>query len=152
MSVQDDMMKAEAIREVRAAGCTMPGLAELIVEFHGAAHVLNNTSRIQALGDEVAASDSEQGAKMRQLLQGEAKKAEIAANASESSKPEAVAAVPAPAPADLAASAAAGTNSALPSAADLDSVAEEAKTQAASASAAPEEVVEHAGEEPGAGT
>jgi len=63
MSFQDDLMKAEAIREVRASGCTMPGVAELIVEHHGALHILANTSRIQALGEEVAASDTEAGAK-----------------------------------------------------------------------------------------
>jgi len=78
MSFQDDLMKAEAIREVRASGCTMPGVAELIVEHHGALHILANTSRIQALGEEVAASDTEAGAKMREILQGEAKKVEVA--------------------------------------------------------------------------
>lgn len=74
MSFNDDLLRAEAIREVRAGGCTLPGVAELIVEYHGALHILANTSRIQALGEEVAASDTEAGAKMREILQGEAKK------------------------------------------------------------------------------
>jgi hypothetical protein len=80
MSFQDDLMKAEAIREVRATGCTLPGVAELIVEHHGAIHILANTTRIQALGEEVAASDTETGAKMRQLLQESAKAMETAAS------------------------------------------------------------------------
>jgi hypothetical protein len=78
MSVNDDLMRAEAIREVRASGCTLPGVAELIVEFHGSIHVLTNVPRIQALGEECAGSDSEQGAKMRTILQ-EAAKAEAKA-------------------------------------------------------------------------
>lgn len=69
MSFQDDLMRADAIREIRASGCTLPGVAELIVDFHGAVHVLTNVPKIQILGEEVAASDSEQGAKMRELLQ-----------------------------------------------------------------------------------
>lgn len=73
MSFQDDLMKADAIREIRATGCTLPGVAELIVEHHGAIHILANTTRIQALGEEVAASDTETGAKMRALLQESAK-------------------------------------------------------------------------------
>ncbi len=68
MSFNADFLRAEAIREVRASGCTLPGVAELIVEHHGASAVLANTSRIQALGEEVAASDTETGAKMRRLL------------------------------------------------------------------------------------
>jgi len=69
MSFQDELMRADAIREIRASGCTLPGVAELIVDFHGAVHVLTNVPKIQTLGEEVAASDSEQGAKMRELLQ-----------------------------------------------------------------------------------
>jgi len=68
MSFNADFLRAEAIREVRASGCTLPGVAELIVEHHGASAVLADTSRIQALGEEVAASDTETGAKMRRLL------------------------------------------------------------------------------------
>jgi len=68
MSFNDDFLRAEAIREIRASGCTLPGVAELIVEHHGAAHVLADIGRIQALGEEVAASDTETGAKMRALL------------------------------------------------------------------------------------
>src|SRR5258706_10085525 len=68
MSFQDDLMRADAIREIRASGCPLPGVAELIADFHGAVHVLTNVPKIQTLGEEVAASDSEQGAKMRQLL------------------------------------------------------------------------------------
>jgi hypothetical protein len=79
MSFQDDLMRAEAIREIRASGCTTEGVAELIVDFHGAVHILTHVSEIQKLGQQVAASDTEQGAKMRQLLLEDAQKAEAIA-------------------------------------------------------------------------
>jgi hypothetical protein len=91
MSFNDDFLRAEAIREVRASGCTLPGVAELIVEHHGASAILANTSRIQALGEEVAASDTEAGTKMRALLQQVAKPTKTAAPAPAqitSSKPD----------------------------------------------------------------
>src|SRR5229473_2793307 len=79
MSFQDDLMRAEAIREIRASGCTAEGIAELIVDFHGAVHILTHVPEIQKLGEQVAASDTEQGAKMRQLLHAAASKAEAIA-------------------------------------------------------------------------
>jgi hypothetical protein len=68
MPFNEDFLRAEAIREVRASGATMPGVAELIVEFHGASKVLGDVAGIQKLGDEAAASDTEIGAKLRALL------------------------------------------------------------------------------------
>jgi hypothetical protein len=68
MSFNEDFLRAEAIREVRASGATMPGVAELIVEFHGANKVLGDVAGIQKLGEEAAASDTEIGAKLRALL------------------------------------------------------------------------------------
>lgn len=64
MSFQDDLMKAEAIREVRARGCTTPGVAELIVKYHGATHTLANLDRVAELGNELAASDTAEGQEM----------------------------------------------------------------------------------------
>src|SRR6266849_1442837 len=96
MSFQDELMRAEAIREIRASGCTTEGIAELIVDFHGAVHILTHVANIQKLGEEVAASDTEQGAKMRQLLHDAASKAEAIA------QQKAAVATPAPAvPAQL---------------------------------------------------
>src|SRR6266849_4234530 len=88
MSFNEDLLKAEAIREVRASGCTMPGVAELIVEHHGATHILANVGRIQELGEEVAASDTEAGAKMRALLQQTAKEVETKSAVEETKKIE----------------------------------------------------------------
>jgi|SRR5580658_2362740 hypothetical protein len=68
MPFNEDFLRAEAIREVRASGATMPGVAELIVEFHGANKVLGDVAGIQKLGEEAAASDTEIGAKLRALL------------------------------------------------------------------------------------
>lgn len=60
---------ADAIREIRARGCTTPGVAELIVEYHGALHVLANLDQTQQLGEKLAMdAESELGAKMRELL------------------------------------------------------------------------------------
>lgn len=64
-----ELQKADAIREVRARGVTVPGVAELIVEYHGALHVLQNLDSTQALGEALAKDpDSELGVKMRGLL------------------------------------------------------------------------------------
>src|SRR5258708_5498775 len=73
MSFQDDLMRADAIREIRASGCTLSGVAELIADFHGAVHVLTNVPKIQTLGEEVAASDTVTGAKMRAILRAQEK-------------------------------------------------------------------------------
>jgi hypothetical protein len=137
MSVQEDMMRAEAIREVRAAGVTMPGVAELIVDFHGATHVLANTQRIQALGEEVAASDSEQGAKMREILQGEAKKAEAKQLEDQTSKPVETESSAASATAPAAVSTDAAAASSAPPAAAGDSAAPAASAPAENENPAP---------------
>lgn len=64
-----ELQKAEAIREVRARGCTVAGVAELIVEYHGALHVLSNLDQTQALGEQVARdADSQLGRVMRAIL------------------------------------------------------------------------------------
>lgn len=68
MDFGDNLRIAEAIQAVRAAGCTTPGVAELIVKHHGPMIVLSNTHRIGALGDELAETDSPEGREMRALL------------------------------------------------------------------------------------
>lgn len=69
--VTTDLMNGSMIAEIRARGCTTPGVAETIVEFHGPAHVSRNLHRVEELGSEVANSDTEAGAKMRALLAGQ---------------------------------------------------------------------------------
>lgn len=65
----EQLQIADAIREVRARGCTTPGVAELIVEYHGALKVLGDLDHAQQLGEELAKDpDSPLGAKMRALL------------------------------------------------------------------------------------
>jgi|SRR6267378_8128709 len=118
MSFQDDLMRADAIREIRASGCTLPGVAELIVDFHGAVHVLTNVPKIQTLGEEVAASDSEQGTKMRQLLYVQAKATGTAASeVLMTNKDETKTSTPSESKAAAAASAGASTGSASDAAA-----------------------------------
>jgi hypothetical protein len=68
MSVQDDMMHSDAIREVRARGCTAPGVAEVIVRHYGANHILSNLDKIQALGEYLATEQSDDGQAMRDIL------------------------------------------------------------------------------------
>jgi hypothetical protein len=111
------MLPAEAVREVRARGCTTPGVAEAIVEHHGASFVLLNLHRVEELGSMAAAADTETGAKMRALLT--STPAEVPSPVDSGAAPTEssadAGAVSEPAPAGL------------PSAADLDAVAAEQK-------------------------
>jgi hypothetical protein len=70
--VTTDLMNGSMIAEIRARGCTTPGVAEAIVEHHGAVLVSQNLHRVEELGNECASSDTETGAKMRLLLHGAA--------------------------------------------------------------------------------
>lgn len=69
MEFNSQLQKADAIRELRARGVTVAGVAELIVEYHTPLHVLQNLDQAQKLGEQLANdANSELGAKMRALL------------------------------------------------------------------------------------
>ena len=63
------LLPAEAIREIRARGCTTPGVAELVVRHHGASHVLNNLHRIEQLLEEIFVQDEIIAEELRELLE-----------------------------------------------------------------------------------
>jgi hypothetical protein len=63
------LMHAEAIREIRARGCTTPGVAELLTRRHGAHHILSSLHRIEELLEAIFIEDSEIGQELRELLE-----------------------------------------------------------------------------------
>lgn len=69
MDVTYDLMRAEAIREIRARGCTTPGVAELLVRHHGPAHIFANLHRIEELLSEIYILDLEIADELRLLLE-----------------------------------------------------------------------------------
>lgn len=69
MSFQDDLMIAEAIREIRARGCTTPGVAERIVKHHGHHHVHQNLHRVEQLLEEIFREDKIIAEEIRHLLE-----------------------------------------------------------------------------------
>jgi len=69
MSFDAVLLPAEAVREIRARGCTTPGVAELLVRHHGAHKVLSNLHRIEQLLEEIFEQDQIIAAELRELLE-----------------------------------------------------------------------------------
>jgi hypothetical protein len=68
-NVNADLLRAEAIREIRARGCTTPGVAEVIVRHYGAIHVLSNLHRIEQLLEAIFVEDLIIAEELRELLE-----------------------------------------------------------------------------------
>src|SRR5271168_2149319 len=69
MSFDAVLLPAEAVREIRARGCTTPGVAELLVRHHGAHKVLSNLHRIEQLLEEIFLEDQVIASEMRDLIE-----------------------------------------------------------------------------------
>lgn len=68
MSFDAELLRAEAIREIRAHGCDTPGVAEIIVRHHGPHHVLGNLHRIEQLLEEIFIQDLILAEELREIL------------------------------------------------------------------------------------
>jgi hypothetical protein len=64
-----ELLPAEAIREVRARGCTTPGVAELLVRHYSAHHVLMNLHQIERLLEKIFLEEEIIAEELRELLE-----------------------------------------------------------------------------------
>ena len=68
MSFDSVLLPAEAIREIRARGCTTPGVAEILVRHHGAGKVLSNLHDIPKLLEAIFVEDLVLAEELQELL------------------------------------------------------------------------------------